>query len=162
MPISIITAMDADGLIGKANSLPWYIPIDLKYFKKTTFNHKVVMGRKTFESIGKPLPNRTNILLTKDRDKTKEYQQKGCYVIHSINEFFNKWNYTNEEIFVIGGASIYELFLPYADYLYITKINYKFEGDVYFPEYNKEEFELIYSQKVFNKFDVVFNKYKRK
>lgn len=135
--INIIVAMDLKNTIGKDNQLPWYIPSDLKHFKKITTGHTIVMGRKTFESIGKPLPNRDNIILTKNEN----YVVKGCMVCNSIEEIFSLSK--DKEIFIIGGAEIYKIFLPYTDKLYITLIHDKFDGDTFFPRIKFSEWELI-------------------
>ena len=131
MIISIIAGMDKNRLIGQGNRLPWRLPADMKHFRRHTLGKTVLMGRKTFESIGKPLPKRTNIVLTNDHD----YQAKGCLVAHSIEEALGTVSGC-EEIMIIGGTSIYELFLPRADRLYLTYIHDCFEGDVYFPPFD--------------------------
>jgi len=136
MIISLIVAMDKNKVIGKNNSLIWKLPEDMKRFKQLTLNKPVVMGRKTFESIGKPLPNRLNIILTRE----KNYSAEGCVVVHSVKEALNA-SKNNEEIMVIGGAQIYKEFLPLANRMYITLIEKEFEGDAYFPEYNKEDWK---------------------
>ncbi|WP_018247239.1 dihydrofolate reductase [Orenia marismortui] len=130
MNLSIIAAMDKNQLIGKKNKMPWYLPADLSYFKKLTSKHIIVMGRRTFESIGKPLKNRRNIVLTRNTD----YSIDGCEIMHSIDEILNTFINSNEEIFIIGGAEIYKSFLPYVNRLYITKIDHEFEGDTFFPK----------------------------
>lgn len=141
--ISFLFAMDKNWLIGKDNKLPWHLPNDLKYFKETTMNKKIVMGRKTFESIGRPLPGRETIVLTKN----EKFSCEGCLVFHSINEFLQfAQNNKEEEMFVIGGAKIFEALLPFADRLYVTEIEGEFEGDTYFPKIDFSEWKLI-SQK---------------
>ncbi|MFT3654340.1 IS1595 family transposase ISSsu9 [Bacillus sp. B01(2024)] len=135
--ISFIFAMDENRLIGKDNDLPWHLPDDLAYFKKVTTGHTIVMGRKTFESIGRPLPNRRNIVVT-SRD---ESLFQGCTVASSAEEVL-KLIPGNEECFVIGGAQLYSALFPYADRLYMTKIHHVFEGDRFFPEFNEAEWEL--------------------
>ena len=138
--ISLIFAIDKNNLIGKGNDLPWYYPEDLKYFKEVTMNKTVVMGSKTFKSIydriGKPLPNRNNVVLS--RNLNLHYDD--VLVINDLFEYLNK---QNEEIFVIGGKQVYELTLPIADRLYITHINKSYEGDVYFPEIPYDKFNKI-------------------
>ena len=126
--ISLIAAMDLNGVIGNDNKLPWRLPADLAYFKKVTTGHTIIMGRKTFESIGKPLPNRKSVILTTDQ----ELQAEGCAVVHSVPEAL-KFN-EDEEVFVIGGAKVFAEFIPYAERLYITLIEEFFEGDTFFPE----------------------------
>lgn len=141
--ISLIVAMDQHRLIGKDNQLPWHIPQDLAYFKKVTMNHKIIMGRKTFESIGRPLPGRENIILTRD----KTYTQEGCTILHSIDEIIGMSTHSDEELFVIGGAEIFKEILPVSDRLYITKIDHVFEGDTYFPNINETEWKKVSVEK---------------
>lgn len=126
--ISLIVATAENRVIGIHNKMPWHMPADLAYFKKITTGHFVVMGRKTFESIGKPLPNRTNIILTRD----ETFKAEGCQVLHSIDDALELAK--TERLFVIGGAEIYRQFLPYADKVYVTYIHQSFEGDTFFPE----------------------------
>ncbi len=138
--ISILVAMDKDGLIGKDNDLPWRLPNDLKYFKQLTTNHTILMGRKTYESIGRPLPNRINVVLTRNKD----FQPEGCQVVHSIEEVQKLFKEeSNDELFVIGGSDIFKLLLPYTDRLYITKIDERFEGDTFFPEIDFDSWNLV-------------------
>ncbi|RKU13399.1 dihydrofolate reductase [Candidatus Poribacteria bacterium] len=138
MIISIIAGMDKNRLIGQGNRLPWRLPADMKHFRRHTLGKSVLMGRKTFESIGKPLPKRTNIILTNDRN----YQAKGCIVTHSIEEAMDMASGC-KEIMVIGGASIYELFLPTADRLYLTYIHGCFQGDAYFPAFDIADWQEV-------------------
>lgn len=138
MTISIIAAMGKNRVIGKGNSLPWNLPEDMKRFRELTLGKPVVMGRKTFESIGKPLPNRKNIIITRD----KEYNAGGCIVVHSADEALKAAG-ESMEIMVIGGEQIFREFLPKADRLYLTFIDKDFEGDSFFPEYNKNEWKAI-------------------
>lgn len=126
--ISLIVAMDNNRLIGKENDLPWRLPADLQYFKQTTTGHTIVMGRKTFESIGKPLPNRCNVILTGNKD----YHHEGVKVIHSVDDLISLEE--ESELFVIGGATVYEQTMNVATRLYVTHIEEAFEGDTYFPE----------------------------
>ncbi|MCA0988233.1 dihydrofolate reductase [Alkalihalobacillus algicola] len=133
--ISFLLAMDENRLIGKDNDLPWHLPADLKYFKKMTMNKSIVMGRKTFESIGKPLPGRESYVITR-RDLTID----NVTILHSIDQFLEMVEEDNEkEWFVIGGAEIYRQLLPYADRLYITEIHEEFQGDAYFAELKEED-----------------------
>ncbi|MBI2653965.1 type 3 dihydrofolate reductase [Candidatus Woesearchaeota archaeon] len=136
MIISLIAAMGRNKVIGKDNSLPWKLPEDMKRFKELTTGKPVVMGRKTFESIGKPLPNRKNIILTRD----KNYKADGCIVVHSVNGALNAAKGSNE-VMIIGGANIYGQFLPIANKMHLTLIDADFEGDAYFPEYDKNEWK---------------------
>lgn len=126
--ISLIVAMDNNRLIGKENDLPWRLPADLQYFKQTTMGHTIVMGRKTFESIGKPLPNRRNVILTGNKD----YHHEGVKVIHSVDDLMSLEE--ESELFVIGGATVYEQTMNVVTRLYVTHIEEAFEGDTYFPE----------------------------
>lgn len=141
--ISFIVAMDKNCLIGSNNNLPWVLPDDLKRFKKITMGHPIIMGRKTYESIGKPLPGRKNIILTRNKGLSFE----GCTVFHSTNDLMDYCLCQSEEFFVIGGAEIFKIFLPYVDKLYITKINDEFSGDVYFPELDWSKFQPITREK---------------
>lgn len=131
--VNIIAAVSNNGVIGIDNKLPWHLPADLKHFKELTTGHTVVMGRKTFESIGKPLPSRTNIVLTRDRS----FKHDGVLVTHDFNTIYN----LKKEVFVIGGKDIYELFINEADKLYITRVHANVHGDTYFP-YIPKHFEL--------------------
>jgi dihydrofolate reductase len=140
LSISYIVAMDIQQAIGLGNGLPWRLPADLAYFKKKTMDHTILMGRKTYESIGKPLPNRTNVILT----QSKDYQAEGCLIVHSVEEAVEKFK--NEEIFVIGGAEVFQLFMPSVDRLYITLIEHEFKADTYFPEFDIEDWVLVSSE----------------
>jgi len=135
--ISLIWAMDKNRLIGKDNQMPWHLPAELAYFRKVTTGHPVLMGRRTYESIGKPLPNRTNVILTRN----EEYKPEGCIVIHSIEEALERFG--GQLLFIIGGAQIYRQFLPYAEKLYVTLIDHEFAGDEYFPELDWENWRQI-------------------
>lgn len=147
--INIIAAIGQNRELGKDNKLLWHIPEDLKRFKKLTTGHVVIMGRKTFESIGRPLPNRTNIVITHDRNYT--YTAKGCVVTHSIEEAleiaYRKYRKARpcdkqgqplkKEIFIIGGGQIYKQTLPLADRLYLTIVEGNFDADTFFPNYSR-------------------------
>lgn len=136
MIISLIAAMGKNRVIGKDNSLPWKLPADMKRFRELTLGKSVMMGRKTFESIGKPLPNRTNIILTRD----KNYKAEGCVVVHSAEEAL-KAAKGSGEIMIAGGEQIFKEFLEKADRMYLTFIDKDFDGDAYFPEYSKDEWK---------------------
>lgn len=136
--LSIMVAMGKDRTIGKDNDLPWHLPNDLKYFRETTTGHSIIMGRKTHESIGKALPNRRNIVLTRD----PAYQADGCVVTHTIEETMQLVQ-DEDEAFVIGGAEIIQLFLSRADRLYLTYIDEEFDGDVFLPPLADEDWQLI-------------------
>lgn len=130
--INIIVAADENNTIGKDNDLIWHLPDDLKFFKQKTSGHPIIMGRKTYESVGRPLPNRTNIIITRDKDYTVE----GCVVVNSLDEAFSVAN--DEEIFVVGGADIYKQALPVTDRVYLTRVHHTFDGDRFFPELGDE------------------------
>ena len=136
MIISLIAAMSRNRVIGKGNKLPWSIPADMKRFRELTLGKPVIMGRKTFESIGKPLPNRKNIIITND----KNYRAEDCFVVHSVDESL-KAAKGSEEVMIIGGEQIFREFLPKANKMYLTFIDKDFEGDAYFPEYKKKEWK---------------------
>lgn len=136
MEISLIAAVSRNHVIGKSNSLLWNLPADMKRFRELTLNKPVVMGRKTFESIGKPLPKRQNIILTKDRN----FKAEGCTVVHSVKEAIEAAE-KEKEIMVIGGSQIYALFLPFADKMHLTIIGKDFEGDAYFPRFDSKEWK---------------------
>ncbi|MFI5148932.1 MAG: dihydrofolate reductase [Bacteroidia bacterium] len=139
MIISIIAAISDNNVLGKDNKLIWHLPADLKHFKELTNGHHMIMGRKTWESIGsKPLPGRTSIVITRD----KNYKAEGCILVHSLEEALESAK-GQEEVFVIGGAEIYRQAMDKASKLYITRVHHKFEGDTFFPEIGKEWFEAI-------------------
>ena len=137
--LSIIVAIAKNNVIGKDNKLIWHLPEDLKRFKKLTTNHTIIMGRKTFESLGRILPNRKHIILCNDMELNID--DENVEVLEDIS-MLKKYIDSEEENFVIGGATIYKLLMPYAKKLYITKINEEFKGDVYFPEINEEWIEI--------------------
>jgi dihydrofolate reductase len=141
--ISFLVAMDQNRVIGKDNQLPWHLPEDLKYFKRMTMGHPIAMGRKTHESIGRILPGRENIIITRN----PEYKCEGCTVFSSIQDFVNYCTDFENEIFVIGGAEIFKETFPYVDRLYITYIHEAFEGDTFFPNFISSEWKLISSDK---------------
>ena len=137
--ISLLVAHDENRVIGKDNQLPWHIPEDLKYFKEKTIGKGIVMGRRTFESIGRPLPGRKNIVVTRRRD----YEAPGAEVVHTLEEGIRKAADFHREVMIIGGAEIFREVLPFADRLYVTRIDQPFEGDTYFPAYNETEWKLV-------------------
>jgi len=131
--ISIIVAHSRNMAIGKAEALVWRLPEDLKRFKKLTTGHPIIMGRKTYQSIGRPLPGRTNIVVTRDIN----LEIPGCIVVHSVAEASEKAKeFEQEEVFIIGGAEIYKETLPLTDRLYVTKVDMHVDGDAFFPEYS--------------------------
>ncbi|MFF3100099.1 dihydrofolate reductase [Viridibacillus arvi] len=132
--ISLIVAHDENNVIGLNNAMPWHLPGDLAYFKRTTMGKPMIMGRKTFESIGKPLPGRTNIVITRD----EEYAREGIVIVHSLEEALALAEKESEEIMIIGGEQIFRMTLPMADRLYVTKIEKQYEGDTFFPSYGDE------------------------
>jgi dihydrofolate reductase len=135
---SLIAALDRNRLIGKGEGLPWRLPADLKRFKAITMGKPIVMGRKTHESIGRPLPGRLNIVLTRRRD----YRVKGCTIAHSISEVKEAVP-GGGEIIVIGGAQVYELFLPLVRRMFLTMIDSEFLGDVSFPAFEIGEWQEV-------------------
>ena len=144
MKLSMIVATAQNRVIGRDNALPWYLPNVLKYFKQTTLGKPVIMGRKTYESIGKPLPGRTNIVITRQTD----YLPEGVKVVHSVAEARDLAESVclidgQEEAMIMGGAEIYTLALPDADRLYLTEVHADVDGDAYFPEYDKTEWQEI-------------------
>lgn len=128
MPINLIVAMAKNRVIGIDNKMPWHLPADFTWFKKNTLGHPVIMGRKTFESIGKPLPGRRNIVVSRNPD----WRFDGCDVFNSLRAALATCN-PHEQIFVIGGASLYNEALPMANRLYITEVDVAPEGDTHFP-----------------------------
>jgi dihydrofolate reductase len=141
MIIALIVAMADGRVIGKNNALPWHLPADLKHFKQCTLGKPVVMGRKTFESIGKPLPGRTNIIITRDA----QYQAEGCRVVHSLGEALSAAQDAGE-VMIIGGSQLFEHVLPIAKRIYLTEIHAKFAGDIYFPELMQGEWREVSRQ----------------
>ncbi len=138
MNIALIVATDHQSLIGKDNDLPWHLSADLRYFKKITMGKPLIMGRNTHESIGRPLPGRKNIIVTKN----KHYKQEGCSVVHSIEAALKEAN-NAEEVIVMGGASLYKQFLPLANKLYLTLVHANLEGDTWFPQWQPNEWQQI-------------------
>lgn len=135
--LSLIVAMDQKRLIGRDNQLPWHLPADLRYFKATTLGKPVVMGRKTFESIGKPLPGRRNIVISRNT----EFTAPGCDIVSSIDEALAQCS-AEAEVMLIGGASLYAQTLERADCLYITRIHHEFDGDTWFPEFDLARWQV--------------------
>lgn len=158
---SFLVAMDRNRVIGKDNDLPWRLPADLAYFKKKTTGHTILMGRKTYESIGRPLPNRLNVILTKNKHFTAE----GCIVVHSVEEALALMNKKEDEYFIIGGSDLFKQFFPYVDRMYITFIDEEFEGDTFFPEIDMSDWKLISKEKgkkdEKNRYDYEFLVYER-
>mgnify|MGYP001205037657 CR=1 FL=1 len=137
--ISFIVAMDQQGAIGKGNRIPWHLPADLKRFKKITMGKTVVMGRKTFESIGRPLPGRENVVLTGNRN----FSLPGVRIFHEVDPLVQYCVAKEEEVFIIGGRELFRLFLPFVQRMYITKIHHIFGGDVFFPDPDWDDFHVV-------------------
>jgi dihydrofolate reductase len=160
MIVSLIVAIDEDNGIGKDNKLPWHLPADLKHFKTLTTGHTIVMGRKTFDSIGKPLPNRRNIIISRQQDLAVE----GTEVVQSLPEALNLCEDENE-IFIIGGAQIFKYAMPLANILYLTIIHHTFEADTFFPEIDQknwiEEQRTKYRSDDKNNYPYTFIKYRK-
>lgn len=155
--------MDRNHVIGSNNDLPWHLPDDLRYFKETTTGHTIIMGRKTFDSIGRVLPNRKHVVLTRGNHEFP----KEVKIIRDL-EPIKSWNNDNpqEEYFVIGGGDIFKQVLPFADRLYITWIDEDFEGDTFFPSFSLDEWELTSKSKgkkdEKNPYDFYYLVYERK
>jgi len=141
MQISLIAAMDEERLIGSHNSLPWRLPADMQWFRKQTMGKPILMGRNTFASIGKPLPGRQNIVLSRNR----KLKLDGCSIIHDLDEL-EKAAAGAEEVMVVGGGEVYQLALPLADRLYLTTIAASFEGDAWFPEFDETEWSEVFRE----------------
>lgn len=141
MIISLIAALSQNHVIGKDNDLPWHLPDDMKYFMQTTNGHHCIMGRKNYDSIPakfKPLPNRTNIVVTRQ----KNFNAPGCLVVNSLDEAIAIAKNNNEdELFIIGGADIYKQSMPQMQRMYLTEIKALIDGDTFFPEFKKEEWQ---------------------
>lgn len=138
MQVSIIVAMDRNRVIGKNGTLPWHISSDLQNFKKITMGKTIIMGRKTHESIGRPLPGRENIILTRD----KNYQAEGCTVLQCIEDIF-EYCKNVDEVMITGGSEIYQQSLEQASRLYLTEVHTEIEGDTFFPEFERNEWKEI-------------------
>jgi dihydrofolate reductase len=138
--ISAIVAMGENRVIGKNNQLPWRLPADLKRFKSLTTGHPILMGRKTYESIGKPLPNRTNIIISRNAG----FEAPGCIVVSTFDDaLLAAGRGESKEIFIIGGAEIYKQLLPRTERLYLTIVHHSFEGDAYFTEFDKSDWREV-------------------
>ena len=143
MKISMIVAMAHNRVIGKDNKMPWHLPADLQWFKSVTSGSPILMGRKTYDSIGRPLPKRLNIVLSRNNNLKIE----GCSVVNSLDSALsiaqnsNRDDISNDELFIVGGANLYEAFIDKADRLYLTLIDEAFEGDTFFPDYSVYEWQ---------------------
>lgn len=159
MILASIVATDFNNAIGKDNKLLWHLPADLKFFKTTTMGCPIIMGRKTFESIGRVLPGRKNIIISRNKDLKIE----GAEVYSSFEEVMK--NVKEEKAFIIGGADIYKLAMPYVTEIYRTLVKHEFEADTFFPEIKFADFGLVWEEEHFmdekNAFDYTFQKYVR-
>lgn len=142
MLIQAIVAMSENRVIGRDNQLPWHLPADLRHFKQITLGSPIVMGRNTFLSIGRPLPGRRNIIISRNPD----FQAAGCEVFHSVDEALAALA-THPAIFIIGGAQLYQTLLPSTDRLHLTLIHENFEGDAFFPEIDSSEWQEMVREK---------------
>lgn len=160
MIISLIAAMDKNRLIGIENGLPWHLPADFKHFKEVTMGKPVVMGRKTFESIGKPLPGRTNIIISR-----AGFDAQGVTVVDSIDKALSVLCDV-EEVMIIGGASFYEQMIDQADRMYLTHVDAECKGDAWFPEFNLEDWDIVAEESFKadekNNYDFTIKTYQRK
>jgi len=166
MILSIISAVGKNNEIGMKNELLWNLPADMKHFKETTSGHTIIMGQKTFESIGRPLLNRRNIILTKD----ESFKQEGVEIVYSVEkllELLEKTEGKNNECFIIGGGQIYKLFIDIADKLYITHVEETFpNADTFFPVIDMTRWKKLksepFSKDVQNQYNLIFTEYIKK
>jgi len=160
MVISLIVAVSKNNVIGSDNKLLWHLPADLKHFKAITSNHTIIMGRKTYESIGRALPNRRNIIVTRQED----FNAPGCEIIHQLQDAIDLCE-GEPEVFIIGGGEIYRQSIHAADKIYITRVYKEFEGDATFPDFSLSEWKLNSYQKFHadekNMFEYSFSEYER-
>jgi len=162
MRISLIAAMAENGVIGREGRLPWHLAADLKRFKQLTMGHTIVMGRKTWESIGRPLPGRRMIVITRQTG----YRADGVDVVSNLDDAVALTRAAgDDEVFIIGGAEVYRLALPHADRLYLTRVHAKIEGDTVFPEFDVGHWQLVKSEEraadETNDFPICFERYER-
>ena len=144
MRISAIAAMSLDRVIGKDNQIPWHLPADLRFFMRTTQGHHVIMGRKNYLAMGKPLPRRTNIVITRN----PYFISSGCLVVHSLGEALALAHARGEtEAFIIGGGEIYTLVMDYLDKIYLTTIDLHVDGDVFFPEIDLSGWRVVQEER---------------
>jgi dihydrofolate reductase len=141
MNISIVVAMSSNSLIGRDGDLPWHLSADLQHFKSITMGKPMVMGRLTYESIGRPLPGRENIVLTRDPD----YKADGCTIVHDLEQITSRCSDT-EEIMIIGGAQLYIETIPLANKLFITEVHAELAGDTFFPDFDRKQWREIERQ----------------
>lgn len=163
MIISAIVAMSKNRVIGKDNQMPWHLPADLQYFKKTTLHHHIILGRKCYESIGKPLPRRVNIIVTRNKD----WKMEGGVVLHSLEAALDYAKSAGEtEVFITGGGEIYKQSMDWWDKLYLTEVDIETDGEIFFPEMKWDEWDLLSAEQhlsgVKNAYNYAFKVYKRK
>jgi dihydrofolate reductase len=144
MRISLIAAMASNRVIGQQGSIPWHIPGEQKLFKQITLGHTVIMGRKTYESIGKPFPERFNIVVTRQ----KNYQAPGCSIAQSLDDALDKCPESEDEVFICGGGQLYAESISISNRLYLSIINKEIPGDTYFPEFSADHFQEIHSETI--------------
>jgi dihydrofolate reductase len=160
--ISFIVAMDEQNAIGLNNELPWHLPNDLKFFKEKTTGHTIVMGRKTFDSLGRVLPNRKHIVITRKGGGFPEEVE----VVHDLDQLMKDLKQSPDEVFIIGGGHLFEQCLPYADRLYVTRIEDNFGGDIFFPEIVEDVWQMTSEVKgpknERNPYDYYYIQYDRK
>ena len=159
--VTIIAAVGRNRALGKDNDLIWHLPADLRRFKSLTRGHHVIMGRKTFESLGKPLPKRTNIIVSRNPD----YRAEGCIVVNSLEKALEIASLDSNP-FILGGAEIYKQALSFADHMDLTIVHEEFEADAFFPEFDPEEWELTgredFEKDAENPYDYSFLQYKKR
>jgi dihydrofolate reductase len=136
-----IAAVAENNALGKDNQLLWHLPDDFKHFKELTSGHYIILGRKTFESFPKPLPNRTHVIITRNKD----YKAEGCIIVNSIEQAIEATP-ANEDVFIIGGAEIYQQSMNSSTKIELTRVHQNFEADAFFPELNENDWELVHSQ----------------
>ena len=156
MILSIIAAMDENRVIGRGNRLPWHLPVDLKRFRRLTLGHPVIMGRKTYESIGKPLDGRKNIVITRQAG----YRAEGCIIVHDLRSAFAAGGAV-DEAFVLGGETLFRDVMPLADKVYLTVVRTRVEGDVRFPAI-PDELVLVSREEAHDVFPLEFRLYERR
>jgi dihydrofolate reductase len=162
MIVSCIVAAAKNNVIGKDNDIPWHLPADLQYFKKITLDHHIIMGRNCYLSIGRPLPKRTNIILTRD----PYFISSNCFIVHSINEALEiAHNNGEEEVFIVGGGTIYAQTIDLWDKLYFTEVDLEVKGNIFFPELDMQQWKLIsedsHKKDEKNKFNYNFKIYEK-
>lgn len=160
--ITIVVAMGLGNEIGANNQLLWHLPTDLKHFKEITTGHPIIMGRKTYESIGKPLPKRTNIVVSRKKD----WFEEGILIVGSLKEAIKFAKKMDEEIFIIGGGNIYEQTIDLADKLEVTQVKANLEADVFFPKIDEKIWqkteEILHEKDEKNEYDFAFQTWERK